>query len=159
MLLSIDPGSNGGAALFMDSGELQAVHRLKKTKGSRFFTSHDLSVFKNLSTLANTVVIEEPFWHKPAKQSMVHHGTTIATWGQLLGALQNVDSELITVTSKEWKGRMDLSSRKTASLDLAREYFPDFADQLKYAACDGVAEAMLIGVYYGQRYLGWNTYP
>ena len=158
MLLSLDPGGNGGAALFWDDGRLSRVHRIKKTPKSRFFQRGDLQPIKNMAVGASVICIEEPFWHKPKKQSMVHHGTTLVTWGQLLQAANSGSAMKIElVTSKEWKGRMDLSSKKDASLDLARELYPDFADQMKFKACDGVAEAILIGVYYGQRYLGWNT--
>ena len=151
MLMSIDPGANGGIALFFDDGTLVEAKRLKKTKGERFFTPEDLQPVRDMASVASLVVLEEVFWHKPPKQSMNHHGTTIACWGQLLASIQ---CPVETVIAKDWKKRMGLvKATKLQSIEMARELFPDLADNVlkTNAACDGVAEALLIGVDFLRR--------
>ncbi|OUM00562.1 hypothetical protein [Variovorax sp. JS1663] len=90
---------------------------------------------------------------------MQQMGSMMKTVGIILGAIDCTKFPLVEVTPQKWKGKFGLIDknpdrkqkqserdrmRKAKSLDMARRLFPSLQADLKRAADDGRAEALLI---------------
>jgi crossover junction endodeoxyribonuclease RuvC len=148
IIFGIDPGLTGGIAVFQD-GRLIAVHPVaviervvsKKTKrfinpkaNAEIFTSHQPDV----------VYIEEV-------GAMPGQGvTSMFGFGFTAGVLHGLSavSDIRTVRPMKWKTAFGLiGAGKDASRRLAAEKYPEFSNSFKLARQDGLAEAVLIGLF------------
>ncbi len=164
ILVSIDPGKSGAFALFDKDGYLYGTHKVKVATGQRFFTDRDLEqLIDYLLTIANEeeggVVMEGLLDRHMPKQSAVATNTTAVNWGIQYGLCSQWVDEVQVVRPVTWKTKMGLSGQdKQASVDLALTLVDEeflLKPRMRKPNVD-IAEAVLIGIYYGRKELGWT---
>ena len=164
MLVSIDPGKSGAYALFNRNGNLLRTEKVKVPKGQRFFTLYDFDNLVEVLEAAegfpeSTVVMEGLLDRHMPKQSAIATNTTAVNWGmQYALSLAHIDT-VIAVRPVTWKTKLGLSGKeKSASVELARELVdPSFLRKPRMRVDNvDIAEAILIGIYYGRKELGWT---
>jgi len=145
MLIAIDPGYNGGIAIFDNTTLVMylkmpiidiTTNRKKKKELDISKINKLFSQFKH-STLALEKVYAYPGMDI---QSMFRFGEQFGILKAL--AVAN-DLELILVDVKQWKKFFNLKSNKKESINLANKLYNL---NLKSTE-DGIAEAILIGTY------------
>ena len=164
-LLSIDPGKSGAAALFDERGSLLDTYKVKVPKGQRFFGWNEIQELKEFATGGPStsgvamVVMEGLLDFRMKHRSALAINTTAVNWGMQYSA--GLDISLVpvrVVAPSQWKRAMELSKDKGLSIALARELVdPAFLRKGKMKVDNiDIAEAVLIGIYYGRKELGWT---
>lgn len=151
-ILGIDPGLSGGLAfyngteLFVYATPVVSVNFVKNGKKAKR-NEMDLGQICDLirSYTPGTAYIEQVN-ARPGQgvTGMFRFGQN---FGQYEGVLAALDISVTKVTPQQWKKIYDLGSEKTASLELARNLFPNNLDSFKLKKHDGLAEASLIAKY------------
>ncbi len=165
MLISIDPGKSGAYAVFSDKGILKNTWKVKVSNGQRFFSFEHIEQMDNvLMSDPNgdsiTVVMEGLLERHMPLQSPIANNTTAVNWGIQYGNWLSYTDEVQVVTPLAWKKGMDLLKQdKSASVELARTLVdPTFLRKPRMRVDNvDIAEAVLIGLYYGRKELGWVT--
>jgi len=150
MIVSIDPGKKGGAALWTNKGQLADTYQFDMHSLPRFPPPEEILEFQKwIPPKRTTVMVIEALPDFRTVGAIKHKNTQGATWGsQFTGAgLRCMPDEIYVVEARLWKKHFGLTSDKKGALDLAREIHPDL-DTIKLEKNDGVAEAILIGHYY-----------
>ena len=167
MLVSIDPGKSGAYAVFSDEGELVQTWKVKVPNRQRFFSVEQLDQMDNIlmsdcSGVHLTVVMEGLLDRHMPQQSAIAINTTAVNWGIQYGNWINYTDEVQIVRPVTWKTKLGLSGKdKSASVELARELVdPAFLRKARMRVDNvDIAEAILIGIYYGEKQLSWGRYP
>lgn len=164
-VISIDPGANGGIAVF-DSGTLQTLHTIPKVKDNIDYNE----LFSLLNNLTDdelggdvTIVLEEV--HSVFGASAKSNFSFGHINGVLLGMVVSLGVPYVLVQPKEWQkvvwsnqdkvykaGKAkQTTDTKATSLLAAKRLFPktDFrATSKSKIAHDGLIDAALIGKWY-----------
>jgi len=156
MILSIDPGKKGGAALWTNKGELASTYQFDCPSHPRFPAYEAIKAFQDwIPPKRTTVMVIEALPDFRTVGAIKHKNTQGATWGsQFTGAgLRCMPNDIHVVEARMWKKHFGLSSDKKGALSLAREIHPE-CDGIWLEKNDGVAEAILIGHYYFDKIRG-----
>jgi len=151
MIVSIDPGKKGGAALFTNKGELADTYQFNMPSQPRFPTWADMADYQAwLPPKRTTEMVIEALPDYRTVGAVKHKNTQGATWGAqyiatTLRCKPRIQSYIIE--ARMWKSHFGLTSDKKEALALARELYPDLP-AIDLEGDDGVAEAILIGHYY-----------
>lgn len=149
MMLSIDAGKHGGAALFTNDGRLAGTYQFDMPPEPRFPHFDDMKSFMNWipPTLTTLVAIEALPDYRTVGH-VKHKNTQGAVWGvQYASAIIRCNpDEVEVVEARLWKKHFGLGSDKKEALALARSMYPDLPE-IQLEKQDGVAEAILIGHY------------
>jgi hypothetical protein len=136
MILGIDPGKNGGAALVSDSGDLIAVHPFRSPEDMdyklREWSSHDI----------HTIMMERV--HAFPGQGVVSAFSFGQNLGWWEGRLCGFSSAVHYVEPRTWQqklctklpGHKQKAEHKRALLAVARSMFPD--TKITLGTCDAV---------------------
>lgn len=163
MIISIDPGKSGAYAVFTDDGDLTETYKVKVPAGQRFFGDPQMVELFNLvasyeATEATHVVMEGLIEHRMPKQSPKATNTTAHNHGMQHAACLLAGATVSFVTPKEWKRKLGLTKDKDLSVAMARELVNEellIKPRMRKHNVD-IAEAVLIGIYYGRKELGWT---
>jgi crossover junction endodeoxyribonuclease RuvC len=158
MIIGIDPGLSGAMAVY-DWRALQGVTDLPIVMMGKK-TRLDVAAFATCmadqhGSDSETAAYLENVSAMP-RQGVSSSFNFGRTFGEIHGVLVALGFTVHLVTPKAWKFAVGLRStpgadtkaRKTASRELARQLFPNRADQFARVKDDGRAEAALIA-YYG----------
>jgi hypothetical protein len=150
LLLGIDPGTTGAAALYNPSLSKWTVIDLPQC-------DHGLHVAKFrdwVKVLSPTVCYIEHVTPNP-KFGLVASTRLIKAAAQARTVVECIDIPTVGVTAPVWKRALGLlKADKHASLELARDMFPEAADEyIQFKKHHNRAEAMLIA-WYGSRQFG-----
>lgn len=167
MLISIDPGKQGAYALFNLAGDLIKTTKVKVPSKQRFFTVAEMDslagelVTSTLNRDPCIAVMEGLLEHRMAHQSPKSTNTTAVNWGMQYAKCLQWEHPVSIIPPREWKKGMGLSGKdKSSSVELARQLVdPTFLrkERMRVDNVD-IAEAILIGIYYGTKELGWEQY-
>ncbi len=157
MIVSIDPGNSGGLAFL-------------GTRDARLLSLHSMPLRETLSTgrtrwmmdgavLAQLIRANRPVCAVVERVSS-RPGQGVAGmfafgrgFGVIEGVLETLDVPITYVAPQSWKRHFDLlKQKKKASLEMARELYPDA--ELHLAKYEGRAEAILIGLYKIEQWRG-----
>lgn len=161
MIISIDPGKSGAWAVW-DGETLIDTYKIRTPTGQRYLSTNTLRDL-HLSIIGAPdlyqVVIEGLLDKHMPSQSPVANNTTASNHGRLSAVVAMTNSELVEVRPATWKTKLGLSNAdKSASVALAIELgYEKFLmkPRMRVPNVD-IAEAILIGVYYGRKELGWK---
>jgi len=150
MIVTIDPGKKGGAALWLNDGRLAGTYQFDMPSQPRFPTWEAISTYQSwLPPKRTTVMVMESLPDFRTVGAVKHKNTQGAVWGSQYIATKlrcpNIHSHI--VEARLWKKHFGISSDKKEALALAREIHPE-CDGIWLEKNDGVAEAILIGHYY-----------
>ena len=149
MILSIDPGKKGGAALFLKNGNLADTYQFELPSVPRM--PDDLLDFEKwIPKRVSAVIMEGPADYRTVG-GVVQKNTQNFVYGMQYATAVNKCTPKVTelVPARTWKAYFQLTKNKDDALNLARELFPDLTNSaLRFKKNDGVAEAILIGLYY-----------
>jgi len=154
IIVGIDPGLKGGIA-FLDNGILldaypTPVIEEKFTKNGKISKRKILDlqeIVKLMKSYNPDIGFLERVAARPGQgsTSMFRFGTG---WGELRGIMAALDIKFELVTPQSWKRHFQILSDKEASLELARELWPDHTQKcFRLKKHDGLAEAALLGKY------------
>lgn len=165
LIIAADPGRHAAIAAIhvhekYPAGCAMVDHfRFCTPKGVKHYLTGEIGAFEGWCSGidwfhdAVEVIIEEPF--AMHSQSSVSTLTTGTNYGSLRAVLIIVFSDHDLVKPGQWKKDLGLSGKgktktemKHESLDMARELFPEAADNLKLAKDHDLAEALLIGYWH-----------
>ncbi len=135
IVLGIDPGRNGAAALLVGT-ELQEVHGLPDT-----LPALEALLLRDLPAVAG-VVLEKPI--AMPHQSVRSTATVFRGFGHLEALLGVKGCPVLQVAPSKWKKTLDLGPDKTAARNMAGQLFPDAAHLFARVKDDGRAEASLL---------------
>jgi len=158
MIIGIDPGKTGAIAIMTDAGVLVAVKDLPietytmSSQGKpqwRLAVRPFVEIVNNadLNGYALTVMIEQG-WARPGEGVSSSYKA-----GRLMGALETACMTVrqvrpCYVLPQHWKTHFNLiGQEKSASLELARKYYPDAIDELSRKKDHNRGEAILIARY------------
>jgi len=150
MIVSIDPGKKGGAALWTNKGDLAGTYRFDCPSKPRFPAPEAMKAFQDwIPPKRTTVLVIEALPDYRTIGAIKHKNTQGATWGSQFTAagLRCMPDDIHVVEARMWKSHFNLTSDKKEALALAREMYPDLL-AIGLEGDDGVAEAILIGHYY-----------
>ena len=157
-IIGIDPGLSGGIA-FLNENELivhpTPVYTLNFMKNGKKSTRKemDLDKVRELMALFDGVSYQiecaylEHVTAMPGQgvTSMFRFGQNLGQWQGMLGGF-GIRTEL--VRPQTWKASLKLTRSKTTSLEMARELWPENAEEsFRLKKHDGMAEAALIAKY------------
>ena len=157
IIISIDPGFSGGISVFDVDLNLKKFNLLKyykmptikdKSKDNKPELNIKMiyEIFKNETP--SLIVIEKV--HAMPKmdiQSMFRFGEQI---GIIKGLACSINVEVKQIEIKRWKKYFNLSKDKKESINLANKLFNINLKKTE----DGIAESILIGLYYIEYYIG-----
>ena len=150
MIVTIDPGKKGGAALWTNKGELEGTYQFDMPSQPRFPSPEAVKEFQDwIPPKRTTVMVIEALPDYRTQGAIKHKNTQGAVWGsQFTGAgLRCMPDDVYVVEARLWKKHHGISSDKKEALALARDIHPE-CDGIWLEKNDGVAEAILIGHYY-----------
>jgi len=157
MIVSIDPGKKGGAALWTNKGEMAGTYRFNLPSIPRFPSWELMDDFMQwIPPKRTTTCVIEALPDFRTMGAIKHKNTQGATWGeQYLAVLLRCKPDISThiVEARMWKKHFGLTSDKKEALALAREMHPNLL-AIGLEGDDGVAEAILIGHYYFDKIRG-----
>lgn len=160
MLISIDPGKSGAWAVFDAAGSLQFTNKLKCTEGERFFQPDDLSdLCMYMGLHSPEYVVMEGLLDKHMPKQSPQSNNTAANWGQLYSFVSLHARRFEIVRPVTWKTKLGLSGQdKKASVAMAIELVGEehLIKPRMRVPNEDIAEAVLIGIYYGRKELGWD---
>lgn len=154
MILGIDPGKTGAAAVYDPDLDMLVTYQLPTiwrivNKKKRFFV--DFRTFKvwlmDVQPMVNQVILEEP-------TSMPGQGKVSAfSFGKTCGAIEGLllglgFEHVLMVHPAKWKNALDVPSDKNQARRRAVQLLPTHAEQFKDRADEAKAEASLLA-YYG----------
>lgn len=166
-VIGIDPGLSGGLA-FYNTDKLivypTPVHTLKFTKNGKKSTRKEMSLDSVRELLAeyDGVTFQIECAYLEHVTAMPGQGVTGMfrfgqNFGQWQGILAGLGIRTVLVRPQTWKASLGLTRSKSTSLEMARELWPDNAeDSFRLKKHDGMAEAALIAKY---GYEKERTYP
>lgn len=157
-VIGIDPGLKGGIA-FLSWEELivhpTPVYAINFVKNGKKKTRNemDLDKVRELMALFDGVSYQIEYAYLEHVNAMPGQGvTSMFRFGQNLGQWQGllagfgIRTEL--VRPQTWKASLGLTRSKTTSLEMARELWPENAEEsFRLKKHDGMAEAALIAKY------------
>lgn len=153
IVAGIDPGVKGGIAIFdTEKKTLLAVntpvYKIEAKVKKKGKNDYDIP---KIAALLREHKVEKA--NIELVHSMPRDGSASAFFfgfgtGLMHGCMAALNIEYIKTTPQKWKRYYDLDQDKNASLNKARELFPDCDKFWKRKKDDGVAEAALIGYYY-----------
>ena len=153
MVLAADPGQTGGIALLMGDHNQQYIHNAmmmptREFNGKTLFDPRAFNIFMAGIPVVEAAVVE--FVSARPGQGV----SSMFQFGRMLGALEasvfSRSKSMHYVTPAKWKGNLGLSSDKNASLVMATDIFgaQGQAEWWPLKKHEGVAEAVLLGVYW-----------
>lgn len=153
MILGIDPGKTGAAAIYDPELDQLVTYQLPKiwrivNKKKRFFV--DFRTFRawlaDVQPMVHRVILEDPT--SLPGQGKVSAFSFGKTCGSIEGLLIGLGFEFTLVHPAKWKNAMDVPSDKNQARARAKQLLPAHAEQFKDRADEGKAEAALLA-YYG----------
>ena len=153
-VVSFDPGFTGGIACIEDDKVVTAsrmpiisvpvtIKGKKKTRSELDMTA----IAAIIRDFDPDIVVIERVSSRPGEGSTSSFRFGFGT-GALHGIAIGCGYETEVVSPVTWKKHFKLSSSKDDSLEMARTLYPDISDTvLKYKKDNGVAEAILIGLW------------
>lgn len=140
IVVGIDPGMSGAIAFLDSYGRFVAAHDLKYISDGE--TSYVDGLWLTKLIMAGSL---EVFLERVAampKQGVASTFKFGSGFGSILGALSVTSCKVKLVTPFQWKRGMQLSRDKNASLEMARQFYPEAPLSLKKH--EGRAEALLL---------------
>lgn len=150
-ILGIDPGIDGAIALRLGDGTISHIMDIPTTIHGTAREVDGRLVWEHLAWLQAMQPVEWCFVEEthamPKIGSQANHSQGFSK-GAIITALRIVGIPTERVAPSIWKRWSGLTGKpKAASLDLARELFPDRINELRAAKHHNRAEAMLIARY------------
>jgi|DEB0MinimDraft_10_1074344.scaffolds.fasta_scaffold18550_3 crossover junction endodeoxyribonuclease RuvC len=157
MILSIDPGLNGGIAV-VDGPMLRQVTSMPTMSWGQQKTivdSYQLNMLINNYRVdyGVTACVVERASARP-NQGVTSMFTFGMAYGAVVALMQAHSLSLHLVTPHVWKKQLHLGSDKNESRQKAIEMWPDHEPMFKRKKDDGRAEAALIGYWYEEVFDG-----
>ena len=148
MIVSVDPGKNGGVAVLSETGEFWGGIRTPLLQHGKRDLVDVLQIKVWLDDISHdeisSIVLEQV-------NAMPGQGvTSMFNFGRHTGSVEayalSTGKPVVWVTPQKWKGYFGLSKDKMASLDRARLEFGN-NPLWRVKANDGIAEAALIALW------------
>lgn len=152
LIVGIDPGIHGAIA-FVKAGPVAhyvAVYDLPTQEEKNGKTRLDLESLSILiSTYSEDIILAlvEEVGQIGTKADPFSSFVFGFATGAAHGVLASHSIQIQTVKPVTWKAALGLSSDKNKSLEKARRFFPEAANQLKRKMDDGRAEALLLAYF------------
>ena len=146
-VLGIDPGLNGGLALYDTINKtlhhVESIPIVTLPNGKRTLDIYTLGItLGGFARYISFALIEQV--HSMPGQGVVSTFTFGKGFGCILGALGVFLVPIKLIPPSVWKTALGLSSNKKQSIQLAARLFPDFKSEFSKTKDDGKAEAALI---------------
>lgn len=156
MIVACDPGKKGAFAVFTNKGRLVKTLQMAMPTKPRFPSNQDILTIQQFISVSRirTAIIEGPL-DKRTQGAVQHKNTQLAVWGVKYCLLSQVCDDVIIVPPNVWKRRMGLTADKKEPLRIVREMYPEL-EAVKLEKNHDVAEAILLGHYYGVENLNWD---
>lgn len=134
---AIDPGKNGGFALFdTDTGKLVEAGRLQFDNPRYLY----MKFFE-----CTEIIIEEV--HGSSNQGQSQAFEFGRAHGRAEAAAMMTGADIYYVSPQWWKGKLAVSTDKKKATDKALKLIPGLNRFVKLAKDDGAAEAALLGLF------------
>jgi hypothetical protein len=153
-IVGIDPGFNGGIALFEDGKclECMVMPLYEMENGKNTIDCKFISKYL-LNNQVKTVIIEQV--HTMPGQGIASSGNFMKNFGKILGTCEALEREVIEISPQKWK-KLVLRDEyahdmKQGAIDFCLKHFPHI-DLMASKRCkkphDGKSDAMCIAVSY-----------
>ena len=153
MYVGLDPGSSSGAwAVIGHAGQFVACGDISCPNGRVDARVLKYAILKHVGPAdAAMIVIEDV--HSMPKQGVASTGKFMRAAGAIEATAALLGFEFELVTPQKWKKYHGLIGLpKTASLDLARAWYPNAAEPLKRQKDHGRADAILMALWLREQY-------